>query len=183
MHRQLARRQNGVTLVELIFTVAIAATLMSISLPALGNLLDSAKSRGARGLLTASLGVARSNAASRHRDVVVCPSSDHAQCDDSIWWQRGWIVYEDANRNRKRDAGETLIEVVDAQPGAAIASSAGRKYIAYREDGSATGTNLTYTICDRRGATQATTLVVNNAGRVRQGTPTAAQSAAACAGL
>lgn len=183
MRTAIEYKQAGVTLIELIFTVAILATLMSISLPALGNLLQSAQARGARGSLLTSLSLARMNAVSRYKNVAVCPSADHAQCDDSLWWQNGWIVFEDADRDGRRSDKETLIEVVQAQSGTAIASTVGRKYVSFRSDGSATGTNVTYTICDKRGVAQATMLVINNGGRVRQGVPTTAQATTACAGL
>ena len=44
---------------------------------------------------------------------------------------------------------------------------------------SAPGSNVTFTVCDARGADKATSLVINNAGRVRSGKPTPA-AAAAC---
>ena len=63
-----------------------------------------------------------------------------------------------------RDEDEPLLEVVDSQPGIAIATSSGRKFVRYRPDGSASGTDLTYTICDRRGAGEAAAVIVSNPG-------------------
>jgi type IV fimbrial biogenesis protein FimT len=183
MRQRIASRQAGVTLIELIFTLVIFAVLASIGLPPLGQLIDKARARGAGSALTTSLSLARMTAVSRHLDVVVCPSSNHATCDNGVWWQHGWIAFEDLDHDGKRSGKENLLEIVDAQSSVAIATSAGRKYVTYRDDGTSAGTNLTYTLCDRRGAAQATTFVINNGGRVRQGTPTAAQAAAACAGL
>ncbi len=175
--------QHGVTLVELIFSLAILATLLSISVPALGSFIQGTQSRSAFNTLVTSLNLARAGAVNRQTHMTTCPSVDQARCTDDIWWQRGWIVFVDSNNNGKRDDDETILEVVAAQPGIAIATTAGRKYITYRNDGTATGTNLTYTFCDSRGSKLAKSLVVNNAGRVRQGIPTADQAAAACAGL
>lgn len=178
-----ADRQAGVTLIELIFVLAILAVLISISAPALGGLIDDTHSRGARGTLIASLNLARADAISTHREVIVCPSRDQASCDNDVWWQSGWIVFEDSNQNNRRDEDEPLLEVVGTQPGIAIATTAGRKFVRYRSDGSASGTDLTYTICDHRGAKAAAAVVVSNPGRVREVLPDPARAAVACAGL
>lgn len=178
-----AERQAGVTLIELIFALAILAVLMSISAPALGNLIDNTHSRTARSTLITSLNLARADAVGTHREVIVCPSRDESSCDNDVWWQSGWIVFEDTNRNNRRDADEPLLEAVAAQPGIAIATTAGRKFVRYRADGSASGTDLTYTICDHRGAKAAAAVVVSNPGRVREILPDPARAAAACAGL
>jgi len=176
-------RQAGVTLVELIFTVAILATLVSISLPALASLVQSSQARSARGALSTSLALARMNAIARNTQVTVCPSANQNDCTSDIWWQRGWIVFVDTNRNGRRDADEIILEAVDAQPGAAIATTAGRVFSSFRGDGGSPGTNLTFTLCDRRGPAKATTLVINNGGRVRAGVPSSTQSTATCGAL
>jgi type IV fimbrial biogenesis protein FimT len=46
-------------------------------------------------------------------------------------------------------------------------------------NGGNAGSNVTFTLCDGRGADQATTLVLANNGRLRSGTPTA-DAAQAC---
>jgi len=65
--------------------------------------------------------------------------------------------------------------------GHTILSTAGRVRVTYRPDGSSAGSNVSMTVCDQRGADQATSIVINNAGRVRNGVPTPA-AAAACMG-
>ncbi len=176
-------RQAGVTLIELIFTIAVLATLVSISLPALGSLVQGAQARGARGSLMTSLALARASAIASNAQVAICPSANQNDCAGDIWWQHGWIVFVDTNRNGIRDADEPVLEVAGPQAGIAIATTAGRVYASFRGDGGSPGTNLTFTLCDRRGAAKAATLVINNGGRVRTGVPTAAQSASTCAAL
>jgi type IV fimbrial biogenesis protein FimT len=176
-------RATGFTLIELLCCLAVISVLCAVSLPALGGLVPDGQSRSARNALIASLHFARSAASARAGEVVLCPSRDGQHCTGEPWWQHGWIVFADRDGNGRRDDDEPLLDVVQAQPGLAIASSAGRVHVSYRADGSAAGTNLTLTFCDRRGPRAAASVVVNNAGRPRQGTPTAAQAAAACAGL
>jgi type IV fimbrial biogenesis protein FimT len=152
-------------------------------MPALGGLVRSSQSHGAHNTLITALNLARSSAVSRGGEIVMCPSADLQRCDEGIWWQHGWIVFQDLDRNGSRSGDEPLINVTQAQPGMAIVTSSGREHVTYRNDGSATGTNLTFTLCDRRGSAAASTIVVSNSGRPRLGTPTKAQAAAACAGL
>ena len=183
MRRQPSENFHGFTLIEFIFATAILATLCAISLPALGSLTQNSRSHTANNNLITALNLARSSAVSRGGEIVLCPSADQNHCDDGIWWQHGWIVFQDLDRNGSRNGDEPIINVTPAQAGIAIASSSGREHVTYRTDGSSTGTNLTFTLCDHRGSAHASTIVVSNSGRARQGTATAAQTAAACAGL
>jgi len=183
MHRQPSGKIRGFTLIELIFAIAIIAILCAISLPALGSLMQSSQSRSTNTQLLTALNLARITAVSRESEIVICPSADQKNCDASPWWQHGWIVFDDRDRNGKRNGDEPVLNVAQAQPGMAVESSSGREHVTYRIDGSATGTNLTFTLCDRRGAAYANTIVVSNSGRPRQAPATPAQAAAACAGL
>jgi len=178
---QIAARQNlGFTLTELMMSLAVLAILMATAMPAFGNLVQSSQEQTARSALSAALGTARIAAVSRTSNVVVCPSPDQQYCGRTTEWQHGWLVFVDADHDGLRDASEELLEAAQAQPdGVAILSSTGRTRVNYQPDGSSPGTNITLTVCDSRGANRATALIINNAGRVRSGTPSAA-AATAC---
>ena len=174
------RHPRGFTLIELLMTLAILAILTACAAPAFGNLISSTGARASRSNLIAALNTARILAASKTAHVVVCPSADGRYCGHTTEWQHGWLIFIDADRDDARDDGEALLAVGEKQPeGVAILSTAGRTHVDYRPDGSAAGSNVTFTVCDRRGAGDATALVINNAGRVRSGEPTPA-AAAAC---
>ncbi len=181
-----ARRSQiaGVTLIELMIAISIGAVLTTMALPSFTNLLQSGASRSVRSALSVSINQARIGAAMRGQQVIVCPSNDQVGCDHGSRWEHGWIAFVDSNHDNEHGLGEELIGVAQAQPkGVAILGSNGRQRIRYQADGSASGTNLTLTICDRRGPTAARTVVVNNAGRLRSGTPTASQASAACTAI
>jgi type IV fimbrial biogenesis protein FimT len=174
------RDTRGFTLIELLMTLAILAILTACAAPAFGNLISSTGSRASRSNLIAALNTARIFAASKTAHVVVCPSADGQYCGHTTEWQHGWLIFIDADHDDLRDDSEDLLAVGEKQPaGVAILSTAGRTHVDYRPDGSATGSNVTFTVCDHRGADDATALVINNAGRVRSGAATAA-AAAAC---
>ena len=177
-------RSSGVTLIELLIVLAIIAVLTTIATPALGHLKQAASSRSSRSALAVAVNQARISAALHRKQVVLCPSSDQSSCDHSIRWHHGWLVFLDDDHNNQRDGEETIVALEQAQDdGVAILSSIGRYRIRFQPDGTADGTNLTLTVCDRRGTDEARTLVLNNTGRLRSGTPTAAQASAACAAI
>lgn len=177
-----ARRQHGFTLIELMMTIVIATILLTLGLPSMGSLVSSSESRAARQELWTALNVARAGAVTSHRRHVICPSTDQTSCSGGLRWDHGWIVFIDNNENGVRDGNDAIVSVGNAvRQGVVIASTVGRDRVGFRTDGSSAGNNATFTICDRRGTRNATSLVVSNPGRIRSGTPTSASAAQTCA--
>lgn len=175
------RHARGITLIEMIIALAVASILATAAAPAFGNLIQKSRAQAARSALVTALNTARMTAVTKLSHVVVCPSRDQQYCDHSTEWQDGWIVFLDADHDGRRTEDEALVTVAGAEPdGVTILSTAGRTHVTYRMDGTSGGSNVTFTVCDRRGADDAGAIVINNAGRVRSGVPTAA-AASACA--
>ena len=181
MHLATWPRQRGFNLIEIVVVMSIALVALGTALPLVGGVLAAQHQRSAMNEWMSALANARMAAIEHRRNVVVCPSRGET-CEPTTFWQNGWIVFEDADRDAQRDGDEPILSVGAAQPVLRIATNAGRRQIRYRFDGSSDGSNATVTFCDRRGADKARTLVVNNAGRVRSGAATPAQAAAACGG-
>jgi type IV fimbrial biogenesis protein FimT len=174
-------RPRGFTLPELVVTIAIVAILSTVALPAFGKLIGRTLGEVTRSELEISLNQARLSAVNRGAHVVVCPSMDQETCLHTTQWQHGWLLFADLDHDGQRSADEPVIAQNQARAaGVGILGTAGRPRIDYQPDGSASGTNLTLTICDvAAGPADAKTLVVNNAGRVRRGAATQA-AAMAC---
>ena len=112
---------------------------------------------------------------------MLCPSADGQACAEGPDWSRGWIVFMDRNADRERHPAETLLLAEGPLPGKVrLRSTAGRTRIVFQGNGGNAGSNVTFTLCDGRGEAHAETVVLNNRGRLRYGTPTAAAAAAAC---
>jgi type IV fimbrial biogenesis protein FimT len=173
-------RDRGFTLIELLMAVAIMAVLAAIAAPAYGTLIGRTRSQAARSELDTVLNQARIGAVTRRVRVITCPSEDGEHCARTVQWHHGWLVFADRDHDGAHSAGEPLLSRGQAQPdGVAILSTNGRQHVDYRPDGSAAGTNLTLTICDRAGGpAHATALVINQAGRIRDGVPGEAAVAA-----
>lgn len=173
---------HGFTLIELLMTLAIVVILMCLSLPSMATLLSSTQARASSQDLATALNAARTSAVNGNGKTVVCPSSNQRDCTGGLRWDGGWIAFNDRNDNGSRDADEPLIAAASALlRGVAIASTVGRDHVTFRPDGSSAGSNVTFTICDKRGSAAATSIVINNPGRIRSGRPTAEAAAATCA--
>lgn len=173
------RSGQGFTLVELLVTVAIAATVLMLGAPALGGLLARTRSASAEASVADTLRHARASAVARNLRVLVCPSSDGRQCERGADWRHGWIVAPDDDGDGSPDPGRPVMAIQAAMPeGTRVVTTAGRTKLTFQPTGSAGGSNVTFTVCharDRSGRS----VVVANSGRVRV-QPADATHLAAC---
>ncbi|MGQ9860680.1 MAG: GspH/FimT family pseudopilin, partial [Thiobacillaceae bacterium] len=103
------RRQSGVTLIELLVTISIAAILMAIAVPGFQDFFRRNRLDGATSDLMATLNYARSEAIRRGVPVSVCRSSNGTSCSGG--WQQGWIVFTNPDNDDTVDAGEEILRV------------------------------------------------------------------------
>lgn len=125
-----AARQAGVTLIELIVTLAIAAILMAMAAPSFTGLINANKLTSSSNELVATLQLARMEAIRRNATVQVCGSDDLASCDGG---DRAWLVVAPDGNN---DGVATDPEVVRVGPvDAAVQSSSSVGDVVFRADG------------------------------------------------
>lgn len=174
-------KQSGVTLLELMVVLAIAAILLTIGIPSFASLAQSSRLSTATNELLAALHLARSEAIKRSARAVICSSASGAACANSGDWDQGWLVFHDANNNANVDAGEAVILRRQALP-AGLRATSRRTYISYTPDGSTKWTSGalqggTFTVCNDTGSpVAARELIISLAGRAR----TAKMTLASC---
>ncbi len=174
------RSQAAFTLIELLFTVAIAAILSMIAAPSFKRALVHNRVIQTDNQLIGALNYARSQAVTHGVAAILCPSDDGSRCTSSQNWQGGWLVAHDADHDFQPDAAPQRI-FADFPTDIRVHSSRGRLHVRYQPDGSSPGSNLSLIVCQAGEPDTARSVVVSNAGRIRQGTASPAQ-AKACSG-
>jgi len=179
MPAALPRRSAGVTLIELMLVVGVIAALAAVAVPRFFAAREATHGGAAHQALLGSLMAASAHAASTGAEVVVCPGTP-AGCLATHDWTGGWIVFADLGGDRERGSGDTLVQRAGALGGQArLRSTVGRTRIVFQPNGGAAGSNVTFTLCDGRGAAHARSLVMNNTGGLR-GSAATASAAEAC---
>ena len=112
------RTQRGLTMIELLTTIAILAILLGLAAPSMARFIADWRASNAVNAFTSSLRLARTEAIARSRPVVLCRVSDDAStsCQSSIGthgFATGWIVFVnndgDASFNYSASAGDELL--------------------------------------------------------------------------
>jgi type IV fimbrial biogenesis protein FimT len=148
---------NGVTLLELLFGLAIVAVLAGLAAPGFLASLRATAVRAAAYDLMAGLQQARANSILESRSGVLCPS-DGARCLGANVPARAWMSFLEVAGNprapRRHDLPAGVVLRASRTPlrfwPAALAASP-----------------TTLTICDERGVAPPRAIVISQSGRAR----------------
>jgi type IV fimbrial biogenesis protein FimT len=172
MNRQIhGIRVAGFTLIELLVTIAVAAILAAVALPAFNNFILNDRDAGQINSLVGSFNYARSEAVKRNSSsgVQVCASSDGATCNGlATAWYSGWIVLDmnPADANPVTNA-LLVLQTVPALAGnnTMAATGAGGTGITFKSNGSVSAP-VKIKVCDRRGSAFARDVEVSAVGTI-----------------
>ncbi len=105
------RNQSGFNLVETVATLAIAATVTGLAVPALNFMFQRAQQSAVLTELASGLQTARTQAIRSGQPVSFCPSADGERCDrgPAPDWADGWILFSDTDADVRRSPGERLL--------------------------------------------------------------------------
>ena len=180
---ELAPRAGGMTLWELMLTVAVAATLVGIGVPSFRTLALDARMTSDVNALVGSVQLARSESAKRGRSVIVCKTADRSRCGGAeLEYDAGWIVFvnEDDRLPPVRSTDEALLLVYVPRIAGSIVSN--RPFYEFRPF-RRRSTNGTVTFCDERGPAGARAVIISYTGRPRVARIGPGGRPLACAGL
>jgi type IV fimbrial biogenesis protein FimT len=110
---------RGLTTIELMIALVIAAVLVSMGGPSFMRLIRSNSMSGAVNTFMADLRYARSEAVRRGGRVVVCrsaaPEATSPTCataaDVTNGWATGWLIFEDRDNDSTFNTGDNLLRV------------------------------------------------------------------------
>lgn len=124
---RLRDRPRGVTLIELLVTLAVVAILVAIGFPGMQEAFRTNRVSSFGNELLAAAAYARSEAIRRVGEVALCASPDPtasgtdpeaaaATCS-GVDWSQGWIVFVDQDADGQRQATEPVLRVGEVRGG------------------------------------------------------------------
>ena len=158
---------QGMSLVELMVVLTILSIVLTLATPSLANIVQSNNETAAINQMLGTINHTRSTAVFGRRLMLLC-SGD---CSTSTW--KGQLnVFNDANRNGRRDAGEHLDHTTELPDDFYWHWQSFRRltHLAYEQNGTTRASNGTMTLC--REGKPIRQIVISLGGRIRQRAPT-----------
>ncbi|QLE84656.1 general secretion pathway protein GspH [Shewanella sp. Scap07] len=155
---------TGFNLVELMTTLVIAITLVSIALPSLTDLYQAYRANMAIRTIQSTLMLGRNAAISYGARVTACPLTD-GNCHND--WQQGITLFIDLGEPNVIDGQDQILLTSDSFHEHDFIKY-NRAAIRFQRDGMASGTNGTLSYCpSSRTSPFSQAVVINQAGRIR----------------
>jgi type IV fimbrial biogenesis protein FimT len=164
---------RGISLIELLVTLAVAAALLGLAVPAMSGFIERERSTAAINATIGAVQFARHAAMSLRATVVVCPKpASGSGCGSHDDWHRGVSVFADRNRNRTLDPNDDVLRELPELPSRSRLywrSFRNRPYLVFEPNGYTEWQNGNFLYCPPSGDPHdARMVVLNPQGRLRQ---------------
>ncbi len=131
--------QTGLTLIELMITLVIAAVLLMIAIPQFNDMVRRNQLRAESANLHSALAYARSVAISENVAVAICGRSagvDDCVADTATSWPEGWLIYtnEDEDGVLCADLADCILRK-HAEPSAQVEVTSGAGWLGFDDRG------------------------------------------------
>lgn len=165
---QIRLQTKGFTLIELMVTVAIAAIIVGMGVPAMSSFLDTNRRAAAVNSFVTDVQRARSTAASRDSTVVMCTAVDGTGCTGVTNWEAGWMLFIDSNGNDTFDAAtDTSLSFHEPAGGVTMPGNGGTGLLRFSPGFLSMTGNLSVAVCVDNVNENGRRVIVSNTGRPR----------------
>jgi Tfp pilus assembly protein FimT len=135
-------KSAGLTLIELMVTLAVLIILAATMVPAYSTLVQRNALTAAVNELSAQMQFARSESLKRNAAVTLCPSDDGAVCNNTTAWQSGagsqdYLIFLDGGTKGQLDGTDLLVKQFTLnQTGLGVALASGpNNHLAFSSKG------------------------------------------------
>ncbi|MWL88146.1 GspH/FimT family pseudopilin [Cupriavidus sp. SW-Y-13] len=161
------RGARGVTLIELMVTLSVLATLAAVATPNLQSFLHNSRLSADATRLFADLELARSEAARRNATVTLCPVDAGNACSNN--WTLRRILFVDADNDGAFDRTEELIRNSDPPQTSTDIAAANlgttSNRVRMRSTGVSTAPNASWKFCGKNATDAGKTVFMTGSGR------------------
>ncbi|GAA0353013.1 GspH/FimT family pseudopilin [Bowmanella denitrificans] len=156
--------QAGLTLLELMITLAISGILLTLVAPNVRDILIRNNITSQVNEISGAVQFARSNAIDEQNTAIVCPTPDFSTC--STDWNQAKMVFNDLDADGNRGNNEEILAATSIAPDSLVLTGPA---ITVRFNGNGTvSTPATIKFCHQDGEAKfARALVISLQGRVR----------------
>ncbi len=162
---------KGITLIELVVTIAVIGTIIAIALPKINTMIKNNALVTNANAFVALLNLARNEAITREANVIFCASGDSTRAApvcDSNNWESGWLLFSDVGSTANSFDNNDII--IKRAPSATVGNTIRTTFatvgkLTFLKNGLVSSIG-TISFCDDRGLTQSRALAVSRVGRV-----------------
>lgn len=168
-------RDSGITVVELVISLAVVSIIATTGVPAFSNFIQSNRISESAFDVLGTINLARTEAVKRRKRVVLCRSADPAattpSCSgNSNTWTTGWLIFASGDGNNTYEPANDMLlgtGVVHSSSVTVITNSTSNRNLEYNSDGTTNegGGTARFAICDKRGGAYGRQIEVPPHGR------------------
>lgn len=155
-------KQQGFTLIELMTACSIISFVMLAGSTSYGVLIKNSQINSDKSRLLFMVRMARQQSIVAASTVVLCPSSDTETCIRD--WTLPIILFNDTNKNKKRDNGEVITKTFPAFNQKGVLVNYPKSQIRFNSQGMANYYNGTLSYCN---GNTIEAIIISRIGRIR----------------